>query len=81
MGSASDINNMLMGIYGTQNVNISNTTGNITGGSYTAGIYSAGGTVTHDSNINLGDASVGIYMSGGTGTVNLGAGVTVKETE
>ena len=77
MGSASDINNMLMGIYGTQNVNISNTTGNITGGSYTAGIYSAGGTVTHDSSISLGDASVGIYMSGGTGTVSLGAGVSV----
>ncbi|WP_435308767.1 autotransporter domain-containing protein [Sebaldella termitidis] len=77
MGSASDINNMLMGIYGTQNVNISNTTGNITGGSYTAGIYSAGGTVKHDSSISLGDASVGIYMSGGTGTVNLGAGVSV----
>ena len=77
MGSASDINNMLMGIYGTQNVNIHNAMGNITGGRYTAGIYSAGGTVAHDSNINLGDASVGIYMSGGTGTVGNTAGITI----
>jgi hypothetical protein len=77
MGSASDINNVLMGIYGTQGVNISNTTGNITGGNYTVGIYSAGGSVDHKSGITLGDASVGIYMSGGTGNIDPLAGITV----
>ena len=70
MGSASGLDNMIMGIYGTKNVNISNTSGNINGGSYTVGIYSAGGTAVNNSNINLGNASVGMYMSGGTGTVD-----------
>ncbi|MCP1223577.1 autotransporter domain-containing protein [Sebaldella sp. S0638] len=77
MGSASGLNNMLMGIYGTKNVNIFNTSGNINGGNYTAGIYSAGGTAENNSNINLGNASVGMYMSGGTGTVGTGGKITI----
>ena len=76
MGSALNISDMLIGIYGTQNVNIVTATGNISGGNYTVGLYSTGGNVMHNSGINLGDASIGIYVSNGTGTIGSGASVT-----
>ncbi|MCP1223576.1 autotransporter domain-containing protein [Sebaldella sp. S0638] len=77
MDSVSDISDMITGIYGTKNVNIITSTGNISGGNYTVGIYSAGGNVIHNSEIALGDAAVGIYISEGTGTAETGSSVAV----
>ena len=78
LGNASDINNAIIGIYGTEGVNILNGAGSqIVGGNNAVGIYSEKGNVIHDSTINLGDGSVGVYISSGTGDINSASNVSV----
>jgi hypothetical protein len=78
MGSASTVNNAIIGIYGTEGVEINTAAGsNITGGNNVVGVYSNNGKIEHKGLIDVKDNSVGVYASGGTADIDSSSFISV----
>ncbi|ACZ09270.1 Uncharacterised protein [Sebaldella termitidis] len=78
LGNASNINNAIIGIYGTEGTEINtNAVSTIFGGSNVVGIYSDNGIIDHKGLIDVQDNSVGVYASGGTANIDNNSAIKV----
>ncbi|MCP1225894.1 autotransporter domain-containing protein [Sebaldella sp. S0638] len=78
LGNASTINNAIIGIYGTEGVEINTSLGStISGGNNVVGLYSDNGKVNHQGSINVQENSVGIYASGSVADIDSNSSINV----